>query len=360
MAAKAKTKPDPKTKIPPQEVIRSKWHGCFVIRSSSAWGHYLQPVKDPEGKPLSKFEREGMQLIEDFPKVPPELWSRVIGLYFYMCPPAEKLSASYHDNQLEVQVCLLRDAATLKEWKIVVPKQVVSATKVKSELNTCVDIVTGEKYDQFPPQGWVHAGSSHSHNTMDAFFSGTDDKSELTVPGLHVVVGNIDHEKMEYTYQASVVLRKLRKEVELGDVVDIENVLDLEFHENVLDYIKTVVTANTEFYSKMGKLSDDNKSEDSIELSLFDKDGKPDGFLFALNKENSDLFDEDSELVSMIGDRLGRGVSADSIMKIVEDVQKRPKTKYNEHCGECGRQVEEGWEECPNCGAIFFAEDEEL
>lgn len=330
IATKTKSK-----KAPPKNFVRSKRHGCFVMRSSPAWGTFLQPTTDPDPKAISltEYEREGIHLIDNFPKVPPELWSRIIGLYFYMCPPAEKLSSSYHDNQLEVQVCFLRDTETKTKWKVVVPKQIVSGISVKSELNQCIDITTGEKYDQFPPLGWLHAGSSHSHNTMDAFFSFIDDKSELTVPGMHIVIGNIDHAKMEYSYQASIVLRKLRKDVELDKVVDINHELELEFHEDVLEYIDTVITANTKLYADLGKLFDDKSSDDekdeTIELSLFDKDGKPDGFFLSLNEHNSDLFDKD-----------------------------KPEQKYNTHCGECGRQVEADWEACPNCEAVFVDEED--
>lgn len=354
------------SKAPPKNFIRSKRHGCFVVRNSPAWGMFLQPVDDPQGKRLTNFERESLQLIKDFPKVPPELWSRIIGLYFYMCPPAEKLSANYHDNQLEVQVCFLRDAETKNEWKVVVPKQIVSGISVKSELNQCIDIATGEKYDQFPPQGWLHAGSSHSHNTMDAFFSSIDDKSELTVPGMHIVIGNIDQTKMEYSYQASIVLRKLRKDIDLDKVVAVNHELELEFHEDVLEYIDTVMTANTKLYAELGKLSED-KSEtgETVELSLFDKDGKPDGFFLSLDKNNSDLFDddefsEDSELMSMVGDKLKQGMSVADVIKNIEAAHKvtKPKQKYNEYCGECGRQVETDWEACPNCEAVFVDEED--
>ena len=171
-------------------VVRSKKHGCFKIYKSRDWGKYLVPISDPNGSEVTPEEVSGIQLIDPFPKLPKDLWARYIALCFYMCPSG-KLHTRFHDSQYEVQVCLLRDNATRTKWKIVVPKQTVSGVSVKSVLANNVDIETGEEYTQFPPEGWVHAGSSHSHNTMQAFFSYTDDKSELTVPGLHIVVGNI-------------------------------------------------------------------------------------------------------------------------------------------------------------------------
>lgn len=333
--------------------VRSKKHGCFKFQSSTAWGKFLQPAEDPEGVALTKFERTGIQLIKDFPKVPPELWSRIIGLYFYMCPPAETLSASYHDSQLEVQVCFLRDVETKQKWKVVVPKQTVSGISVKSELNQCIDIATGEKYDQFPPPGWLHAGSSHSHNTMDAFFSSIDDKSELTVPGLHIVVGNIDHDKLEYSYQASVVLRKMRKDIELEQAVAVNSGLELEFHEDVLDYINTVITANTELYSKLGKLTDEPEDSSNNDTSFSE-----------ILSEIEDNFLYDMELITLVEDRFRQGASLADINKNIEAAYKAANSDerqpYNEHCGECGLRVEHDWDECPNCATVFGGEKNEI
>jgi hypothetical protein len=280
------------------DVIRSRRYGCFKVCESAAWGRFLIPTEDPKGMKLSKFERRGIQLIPDFPVIPANLWSRFISLCFYMCPPGKK-SNSKHDSELEVQICLLRDSETKTKWKIVVPKQKVSGVSVKAKLDECIDIETGEKYDIFPPVGWLHAGSAHSHNTMEAYFSSTDDESELGIPGLHIVVGNIDHKKMTYTYEASIVLRGYRKEVEnLEDVVDTKP-KKLEFHKDVLEYIDAVIYKRIKFGPGSvdfgpGSIfwsSEDDEKEFDIPL-LFDKDGKPDGFLYGLDKTNSDLYDD--------------------------------------------------------------------
>jgi hypothetical protein len=269
-----------------ETVYRTKDHGSYRICKSEAWGHYLRSITDPSAKivdaiskhglhelameeleklleearrgaiELSEFERNGISLNKDFSKIPAELWSRWIALCFYMCPQTgSMMSSSMHDSQLEVQVCLLRNKITTDtgldkagpDWKMVIPKQIVSGVSVKADLNKCIDIETGEEYTQFPPEGWLHAGSSHSHNTMGAFFSGVDNKSELTCPGFHVVIGNINHKDKQYTYASSIVLRKMRKNIDLDEVVDTDAV-ENEFHQDVLDYIDTVVSANRKIY----------------------------------------------------------------------------------------------------------------
>jgi len=369
------------------------------------------PVVDPDGVDLSNFERKGINLNKDFPKIPGELWSRYIALCFHMCPKETRVSSMHHDDQYEVQVCLLRDVETLTKWKIVVPKQIVSGVSVKSDLTHCIDIETGEKYEQFPPEGWLHAGSSHSHNTMEAFFSYIDDKSELSMPGLHIVVGEIDHKKLEYSYQASIVLRKMRKEINIKEVVDVRPKV-AGFHLDCLDYIDSVLSATKKFYAKFRKKykkpSKSNKDADpssdsgefpfapeaslpstapSSSIPFFDEDGKPTNFLYCLNRNNSDLFDDDpeakefnfdlpqdKELAKIISERLNSGATIKEILATVEaaelsqdgldvdyDVDDEGKCL---NCGGlgyiCDLSTNNETENCPNCdgeGCIWESEE---
>jgi len=292
-------------------VVRTRTQGAFKISGSKAWGRFLAKVPDPEGTSIPKKTISNFVLNPDFPKIPTELWSRYVSLCFYMCPAsAKRLSKTDHDSQLEVQVCLLRDQATLTKWKMVVPKQVVTGTHVEADLRQSVDLETGEEYTMFPPMGWLHAGTSHSHNTMSAFFSSTDDTSELSVPGLHIVVGSIDHKKMEYEYIASIVLQKNRKSVDLFEVVNTEPVPDVPFHDKVLDYISIVVETNKNRYkgasssyvggsnyvegSGYGRSSwlTDHSGFSAEPMKVEDDDGKLNGFFRFLDRSNSDLFDD--------------------------------------------------------------------
>lgn len=276
--------------------------GYYRILHAKDWGKILIPSDNPDGTDLSDFELNGIQINPDFPKIPVDLWAPYIELCFFMCPEGKKLNNKFHDSQLEVQVCLLRDVATKTKWKIVVPKQEVSGVSVKAELAENIDIATGEKYHQFPPPGWVHAGSSHSHNTMEAFFSSTDDKSELTIPGLHIVVGAINHKTHVYEYEPSVVLRKTRKEVELDQVVDIkagEDIPQIDFHPDVIDYIDTVVSANRKLYkNKEEEKKEETPKEIKVPSDLsgieeyMDENGDINPMLYSLDETNSDFFDD--------------------------------------------------------------------
>jgi len=268
--------------------------GFFEVAHSDAWGSALIPVENPDSLPVSYEEIHSIKLIDNFPKIPASLWARWIQLVFYFCEqtknkptiirewntqkatydyyrvvnnvrhvvehPLRELTnqelynspIAYHGGylpppsnsatELEVTALLCRRIDDLTQWKIVIPKQVVSRASVFAEISRTIDIETGEIYEIFPPTGYVHAGSTHSHNTMEAFFSSTDDKSELGVPGLHIVVGRVNQERRTYEFKASIVLRKQRKDVAFRDVVDHTPMPGVTYHTNVLEHIKTEAT----------------------------------------------------------------------------------------------------------------------
>jgi hypothetical protein len=72
---------------------------------------------------------------------------------------------------------------------------------------------------------------------MSAFFSSIDDEWELGVPGLHVVLGKINKLTGEYEVEASIVLQKQRKAIELEQVANLDH-QNLPFHPNVLNYVE--------------------------------------------------------------------------------------------------------------------------
>ena len=288
--------------------VISTSRGFFEVHHSDAWGSVLIPVEDPKAMAATAEDIENIKLIENFPKIPAKLWSRWIKLCLYQCyessdserkpeayrqwcsekrdfdfytykngqkihieNPAEVTGPNakytlephhnyhnYNNKQLEVSVLLCRKADDLTQWRILVPKQQVTHASVSAETKLSIDIETGEVCDVFPPPGWLHAGSSHSHNTMSAFFSGTDDHSELTVPGLHIVVGSIKREAETYDALASIVLRQCRKKVDINAVVDAEHIDEVTFHSNVLECIsnKSYTGTSTSSSSSSSSSSD--------------------------------------------------------------------------------------------------------
>lgn len=222
----------------PPQLIRSKNNGSYTLVKSKAWGSYLDKCEDPEGIEITAEMLETLLVNEDFPKIPKDLWSRIISLYFELCEPGNKTA----DQTSEVSVVFLRSdtpedtASGYRTWKVLVPLQKVGHGSVSAKFDKCVDIVSGEEELNFPPQGWVHSGSSHSHNTMGAFFSSTDDKNELGVPGLHIVVGCIDIKDKTYEAKASIVLKGKRYIVDPDLVIETDPD-EKPFHANVRNYI---------------------------------------------------------------------------------------------------------------------------
>ena len=214
------------------QILRTKNKGCFQVIKSSAWGRYLEKVDDPEGVEASEEQLSKFHLNQDFPKLPKELWAAIISLYFEMCDPNNKTV----DTTSEVSVVFLRKSDDLSQWRVLVPTQEVGSTAVSAKFEKLCDIITGEEITQFPPEGWVHAGSSHSHNTMSAYFSKTDDDNELSVPGMHIVVGDIDIKEKKYKLEPSIVLRGKRFKVDPEDVVDL-TAAPVPFHQKVRRYI---------------------------------------------------------------------------------------------------------------------------
>ena len=62
-----------------------------------------------------------------------------------------------------------------KTYGLVAPKQEVSGASLSYKTEDCKNVV----------------GTIHSHNTMSAFHSGTDDKDEEKMDGIHLTLGNV-------------------------------------------------------------------------------------------------------------------------------------------------------------------------
>lgn len=89
-------------------------------------------------------------------------------------------------------------------WDFVVPKQSASAAHAD--------------YEGAPQRrGWKCAGTIHSHGSMSAFHSGTDDADEEFFDGLHITIGRCDQLNVEFS--TSLVVNGQRQMLEIWDVV---------------------------------------------------------------------------------------------------------------------------------------------
>lgn len=214
------------------EILRTRTDGCYQLQSNY-WGTYLSPADDPLADTvITKEQFEGFELSDQVSRLPASLWNRWINLCI------EVLRRGNRD--LEVSCRLLRNIEDPTQYRIAVPQQEVTGVSVRVDsFDKAIDIETGEVITQWPPEGWRPCGSSHSHNTMAAFFSGTDDKYELGDPGLHIVVGTIDVNSGTYTLEASVTANMRRFIIDPEDVVELDEYdLDDTYHPDVLSAIK--------------------------------------------------------------------------------------------------------------------------
>lgn len=112
------------------------------------------------------------------PKIPAHIFSKVMGFF-------KSISDELH---YEVLVHILYDTEE-KEYIIKVPKQRISEASVNSE--------TDEPY----PDRYIHVMDFHSHNTMPAVFSGTDNADEKETR-LYAVAGRFNRTFPEVTVRA--------------------------------------------------------------------------------------------------------------------------------------------------------------
>ena len=214
----------------------------------------IQPIDNPNGVDLPKEMTEVIRLDPDFPRIPHTICDRISNLYVEMLNRgAGGTGFAGVDSAKEVSVVLLRDEATLKNWRCLVPTQVVGGASVNADYDQPLcDIETGEEIKVFPPEGWLVAGTSHSHNTMGAFFSGTDDRNELPQPGVHFVLGQFQKNPktggMQFAVAMSIVYHGVRYLKVMGEdqkaiALSWDHICDfaatgVTAHENVFNYVK--------------------------------------------------------------------------------------------------------------------------
>lgn len=221
---------DEDSNVQEPSILRTSFDGCFEVYQGP-WGKYIRSCSDPNANvEITKEHLEHFELNSNIHRIPADLWSRWIKLCFHF---VNKIS-----DEVEVSVRILRSEEDASKYRILVPKQKVSSAAVRIDsFDESIDIETGEVVESYPPTGWIPVGSSHSHNTMPAFFSGTDDKYELGDPGIHIVVGGIDVEKNTYTLCSSVVGSGRRFTVHFQNLIDATPISGATFHEDVLGYV---------------------------------------------------------------------------------------------------------------------------
>lgn len=231
-------------------VYRIKAGDCVKLSPVNGWGERYAPVADPDVK-AAPFQGLRLTLPAER-RMPAPLWQAWANLAWDLCRDGA-------GETREVGVILLRSADPPHDaWRILVPSQTVGAAALAYDLSSSVDIVTGEKCSGIP-DGWAHVGTSHSHNEMDAFFSGTDDRDESGIPGAHIVIGGIDKKAGVYQTTARICAGRVFYPLEdtegqsgASRIVDTTYVAGVAYHATCRDMIHEHETVAYSSYASGG------------------------------------------------------------------------------------------------------------
>jgi PRTRC genetic system protein A len=172
---------------------------CFLVGAGGVYrqienAFYTARVKAEKLAHLAEIE-ESVQV--HVPKMPAGLFREVEAFF----------AAVYERHHGEAVVLLACNPASGR-WQVQVPDQEVRGAHVSYDLARLPD----------PPEGFSRFGSVHSHASMGAFHSGTDDADELTFDGLHITIGHLDQPVRSYS--ARWVIAGKAFPVELTHVIE--------------------------------------------------------------------------------------------------------------------------------------------
>lgn len=230
--------------------------GRFYKRSYiQGGGIFLENIKDEDlnGVDVTTLNNSLVSLFVVDPKltkIPLYLWCRVLDLYRY-----------FFDIHNEVCVHLYYNFNT-SQWRILVPKQIITPVSVLTNHSVYCDISTGEnlKIGDLLLNNFTRLGDSHLHPMGLNRFSAQDDKDELNNTGFHILVyKSIYHEELCIQHYSNLAhlgsfthfgkryyFNFLQKLIDSSFSIDYHNnhkFFDsegkpIQFHSRVLDIIK--------------------------------------------------------------------------------------------------------------------------
>lgn len=129
----------------------------------------------------------------------------------------------YNKHKSEAVVILYYNFE-IKEWHVEVPEQEVSSAGAKYDLEKSII-----------PEGFIAIGSIHSHASMDAFHSGTDDADEYKFDGIHITIGKFN--ETERSYVARYIIGKNQYKVNPIDILGEEHYEDDNTIEEMVEKV---------------------------------------------------------------------------------------------------------------------------
>ena len=184
------------------KLINTKWYGSYEIYEDR-WGTRLRKTFNPDGVDISEDELATFELNPDFKKIPRFLF--------------EKIVSFFSANNIESQVVLVQNEKHL-EWDALVPSQTNTSASVSADKTKLISLLNEKEWNAIP-DGWVESGTMHSHPNMNAFWSATDDRSELKATGIHATVGG-NWKTKQFTVCTSICMNGVRHLFRPNDLID--------------------------------------------------------------------------------------------------------------------------------------------
>lgn len=147
--------------------------GKAYVRGNFPIGTIVNTAKDI---PFSDVEEVKLGMHLSIPKIPLNVLQQVVSFFRDVCQDTK--------DEAFVRIYLEKDT---NEYIIHCPKQSISGASVKYEIT-----------DEHLENDCIVVMDIHSHNTMNAFFSGTDDGDEKNPGQLFMVLGHLNTHNIEF------------------------------------------------------------------------------------------------------------------------------------------------------------------
>ena len=181
-----------------------------------------------------KGQEAELNFMGDFPKIP---FSQILFV-------REFFAEAYEAHKTEAFVYFSLDYDTGTYDIIVPPRQQATSGHVSFSAHLpwfCSDCMVGsesiDEPEECPVCGGTHfkktrvVGTAHSHGSMAAFHSGTDDANELDTTGFHITFGKVDRPLLEIAHSYVVAQRgmldsngqgiRFKENLDVGELIDI-------------------------------------------------------------------------------------------------------------------------------------------
>lgn len=179
--------------------------GTFIKKKNFLYEGFFS-LKEPSF--MGEVE-DTVYILERF-KIPENLFLSIEGFF----------EEVYKKHQSEVAV-VLYFCKEKEKWGYCVPQQTVSGASVKYDLSKGLDFIHEDSLETRTdaiPEGYAQVGSIHSHASMSAFHSGTDNSDEFNFDGIHITIGGFNKPQHEYACRMIISGNEYKKN--LSEVVD--------------------------------------------------------------------------------------------------------------------------------------------